>query len=65
MSTRPYVTVYKPVAGWKAILVWWNPEGFWEPWDTSYFAYGTKAEAMVYARDWAQQEGIEYKEDAF
>ncbi len=30
-----FITVYKPIAGWKAIEYWWNPEGFWEPWQTS------------------------------
>ena len=65
MDTKTYVTVYKPVAGWKAIMVWWNPEGFWEPWDTSYFAYGTKEEAVGYAKWWADAENVPYKADAF
>lgn len=61
-----FVTTYKPIAGWKAVLFWWNTEefdrefGFWEPWDTSPFAFATEAEAIEYARWWAETEEIRY-----
>jgi len=61
-----YISVYKPVAGWKAIQMWWNtsedhiPQGFWEPWTTSPFAFKSKAAAELYAKDWAEAEGVRY-----
>lgn len=62
MKPRPYVTVYKPVAGWKAVVMWWNDEdgGFWEPWQTSPFAFGSEQEAEAWARSWASAEGMEF-----
>lgn len=55
---KSYVSVYRPIAGWKAIQYWWNNEepdlgGFWEPWQTSPFAFATKAEAIDWAKTWA------------
>ena len=61
-----YVSVYKPVAGWKAIQMWWNTEepgisgGFWEPWETSAFSFATKKEAEDYAKSWAAMDGLRY-----
>jgi len=61
-----FITTYKPVAGWKAIHMWWNahedhvPGGFWEPWATSPFAFKSKAAAELYARDWATDEECRY-----
>jgi hypothetical protein len=61
---KPFITVYEAISGWKAMIVHWNDEdpeigGFWEPWQTSYFGYPTKEEAIDYARDWARDEEIE------
>lgn len=52
-----FITTYKPIAGWKAVQYWWNPKhsGFWEPWETSYFAYATKEEAEEDAKHWAEE----------
>lgn len=61
---EPYITVYKPIAGWKAIMYWWNPEGFWEPWDTSPFAFASEESAEKFGREWAKVEEIEFKEVA-
>lgn len=58
---KAYVTVYKPIAGWKAIHIWWNPEGFWEPYETSQMAFDTREEAEAYAKDWATAESLEYR----
>lgn len=63
----PFITVYQPIAGWKAVMYWWNdedapfPKGFWEPWQTSPFAYSSEAEAERWGRAWAEAEGIEFK----
>lgn len=66
MSKEPFISVYEPVAGWKAIKYWWNDEdfpgeGFWEPWATSDYAYDTEAEAEAVAKKWAKDEGLEFK----
>ena len=59
----PYVTVYCPIAGWKAVMKTWDPEcGAYTPWQTGYFAYKTSAEAELDAKTWAAAEEIEYKE---
>lgn len=56
-----YVTVYESIGGWKAMMVWWNPEGFWEPWQTG-VPCETKEEAIADAKWWAADEGLEYKD---
>ena len=57
-----FVSTSDGMSGWFAVLVWWNPEhgGFWEPWDTGFGRYATKAEAESEARDWAKAEGVEF-----
>lgn len=57
-----FITVYKPIAGWKAVQYWWNPEmgGFWEPWQTGAFAWNTKEEAELDAKLWAEAEDVPY-----
>lgn len=57
-----YISVYKPIAGWKAIQYWWNPdmEGFWEPWQTGSFAFATKEEAIEDAKFWAMCDDIPF-----
>lgn len=59
-----YISVYKPIAGWKAIQYWWNPDleldGFWEPWQTGDYAFATKEEAIVAAKIWAEANQIPF-----
>lgn len=57
-----FITTYLPIAGWKAIHYWWNPDmgGFWEPWSTGDFAYDTEAEAIEDAKLWAECDDIPY-----
>lgn len=62
-APRSYITVYESIGGWKAVMMWWNPKGeHWEPWTTGVGAHRTREEAMVEARDWAQDEEIELRE---
>ena len=58
-----YITVYESIGGWKAVMLWWNPDmgGFYEPWDTGVGAYATEAEAEDEARWWAEDEGLEFR----
>jgi hypothetical protein len=63
-SEKPcYITVYESISGWKAVMLWWAPEmgGFWEPWTTGVGAYGTEAEAEVEGKQWASEEGLEFR----
>ena len=62
-ENKPYITVYKPIAGWKAILLMWSEDiAMYEPYQTGMCGYGTKEKAIVEAKDWAKAEGIEYRE---
>ncbi len=65
-ENKPFITVYEAISGWKAQLLVLNEENpdigsFWEPWQTSYFAYSTKEEAERDAKDWAEAEELEFK----
>lgn len=57
-----FVSIYKPIAGWKAIHMWWNPEmgGFWEPYETSPFAFNTEQKAYEFSQQWAEELEIPY-----
>lgn len=59
-----YISVYKPIAGWKAIQYCWNHEygGFWEPYQTSDFAYATKEQAISNAKAWAKEIDLPFVE---
>jgi hypothetical protein len=63
-TCKAFITVYEPIAGWKAIHYWWNSAdgGFWEPWQTGMFAFATKQEAIVDAKLWAEAEELPYYE---
>jgi hypothetical protein len=60
---KPYITTYESLIGWKAVMIWWNPEmgGFEEPYQTGLSAYETKEQAEIEAKAWAADEGIEFK----
>tara|TARA_Y100000593_G_scaffold82070_1_gene153914 strand:+ start:2593 stop:3039 length:447 start_codon:yes stop_codon:yes gene_type:complete len=57
-----YITVYKPIAGWKAVMMTPDEDGFVSPWTTSDFAFSTKEEAIKYAKDWAEAEEMKFQE---
>ena len=61
---QPYVTVTRGMRGWFARGIWWNPEfgGFWEPWQTSPNSWEGDAMASIEGRQWAEAEGLKYKE---
>jgi len=66
-SHESYVTVYKSVEGWKAVMVCWNddePElgGFWEPYQTGIGSYETREQATKEAKVWAREECLEFRE---
>ena len=63
-SKANYITVTSGMAGYFAVMLWWNPDmdGFWEPWDTGFGRYADKAQAISEAKDWATAECLEYRE---
>ena len=58
---KPYITTTKGMRGWFAVLVHWDSEGFWEPWQTGIGSYKTQSEAEKEAREWATAEELEFK----
>lgn len=58
---KPFITIYLSIGGWKAVHIWWNPGGFWEPYQTGVGAYYTKEPAEAEAKAWAEDEGMEYR----
>ena len=57
-----FITIYKPIAGWKAVEYWWNPdmEGFWEPGQTGFSAWPSRELAELDAKGWAEAEDLPY-----
>lgn len=62
MIKRPsFISVSQGMSGHFAVLMAWNKEGFYEPWNTGFGRYSTREEAAREAREWAEAEGLEYK----
>jgi hypothetical protein len=59
--SKDYITITKGMRGFFAVHVWWNPDGFWEPWQSGIGSYATRDEAEPEAREWAIAEGLEFK----
>ena len=58
----PNIQVSKGMAGWFAVMVWWNPEGFPEPFDTGIGRYALQSQAIAEGQQWAEAEGIPFYE---
>jgi hypothetical protein len=58
-----FISVYMPIAGWKAIMYGRDPDcdGMFVPWETADIAFKTKAEAEDHAQSWAKNEGLRYE----
>jgi len=56
LSLKAYVSVYKPIAGYKSILI---VDGEVE--QTGHFAYDNRKDAEEDAKGWAIAEGIDYR----
>jgi hypothetical protein len=61
-ALNDYITTTSGISGHFAVHVWWNPEGFWEPYNTGIGRYATNAEAVEEAKAWAESEGLQYKD---
>lgn len=62
-ENKSFITVGQGMAGWFAVLMMWNKEGFYEPGNTGFGRYKTREEALDEARDWAEAEGLEMGAD--
>lgn len=65
MAQKPYgnayITVYKPIAGWKAMCVVWDDEiQEYIPEQTAYFAHNDKKNAIEEGKAWAEAEELEF-----
>ena len=61
-DNKAFITVYKPIAGWKAVCVVWDDEDQeYFPEQTSYFAHKNKDDAIEEAKNWAEAEEIEFR----
>ena len=53
-----HVTTTSGMSGHFAVVMEWNPDGFWEPMFTGFGRYETKAEALEEAKGLAHAEGL-------
>lgn len=62
MNGYPHITVTKGMAGWFAVMLWWNPEcgGFPEPYLTGSGRYAKQTDAIREAQDWAAAEELPF-----
>lgn len=62
----PFIAVYHPIAGWKAVQMVWvdydDGEGQYEPWQTGLCGYQNRDAAVASAKSWAEVEGIAYRD---
>ena len=58
---EPFIAIYESIAGWNAAMYWWNPDGFWEHWDVVRVQAGDEAPAILAAKEWAAETGVEYR----
>jgi hypothetical protein len=60
-----FITVMQGGSGWFAVEMWYNNQddyGFWEPWQTGIGRYATREQAIVEAKQWAEDCDLEYRD---
>lgn len=60
-ENAPFVTVTKGMRGWFAVLMSWNHEGFYEPFQTSPSSFPDMVGAEKDAQAWAADEGVSFR----
>lgn len=65
--TKFFITTTKGSSGYFTVLMWLNEDEpdigpFWEPYSTGYGRYATREEAVVEAKEWAEECGYEYRD---
>lgn len=60
---KKYITTGKGLRGFYAVMLHWSTkfDGFWEPLATGPNRYATRTEAMVEAKQWAEDEKLEFR----
>ena len=59
---KPFITVYKAVRGWCAVMMEWDEEvECYFPWQTGICSYSTEEKALCDAKAWAEDEGVAFK----
>ena len=62
VSEHPsFITVQQGMRGWFAVLMSWNSEGFYEPWNSGDMSYSTREGAVADAQQWAEAEDLEVR----
>lgn len=61
-SHKSFITVTSGMSGFFAVQMWWNPEGFWEPWQSGIGRYASSEDAAKEGKYWAEAEGLEFKQ---
>ena len=57
----PYVTVYKPISGWKAVMYAWDEESAaWAPERTGLMPHRTREAAVAEGQRWARAEDVRF-----
>ena len=46
MSHQPFVTITHGMSGFFAVLMQWNEDGFYEPWNTGFGRYRSYGDAV-------------------
>lgn len=57
----PHITVTNGMSGHFAVMIWWNPDGFPEPYNTADDRHPDKTSAIRDARIWAEAENLEFQ----
>lgn len=57
----PVISTTHGCSGYFAVMYWWNPEGFPEPYETGFGRYATEQEAIQEAQQWAIDSDIPYE----
>jgi hypothetical protein len=61
-TREPFVTIYRPIAGWKSVLMVWEEElDMYTPFQTGMFGFESREMAVRDAKDWAEAEEIDVK----
>ena len=58
----PNIQVSKGMAGWFAVMIWWNPTlgGFAEPYTIGDGRYAMQTDAIAEAERWSEETGLPF-----
>ena len=62
-TKEPFITVYRSIGGWKSqLMVWYEEDQMYDVWNTGFYGYEDKNQAIKDAKAWAEAEEIPYVE---